>query len=132
MKTEDFSIELKTNYPFENRFEYTVESKKDFALKIRVPSFAKNLIVNGTAVAFCEELSFDIKSGENVHINVEFTTLPTLIDRPHDLKSVRCGSLVFSLPIAFDAKILDGYRNEWISKEDLLSHANKYKKGILI
>jgi hypothetical protein len=70
LETEDLSIKLKTDYPFENRFEYTVESKKDFALKIRVPSFAKNLTVNGTAVTFCEELRFDIKAGEKANLTV--------------------------------------------------------------
>ena len=40
-------------------------------------------------------------------IEVEFTTIPTLTDRPHDLKSVSCGSLVFSLPIDFEEKRLE-------------------------
>ena len=47
LKTEDYSVELKTNYPFENSFEYTVEAKKAFDLFIRIPSFAKNAKVNG-------------------------------------------------------------------------------------
>ena len=38
-------------------------------------------------------------------------TLPVLIDRPHDLKSVRCGSLVFSLPISFEKKRLEYVTN---------------------
>jgi DUF1680 family protein len=45
LKTEEISVTLKTNYPFENRFEYTVNAKKDMRLKVRVPSFAKNLHV---------------------------------------------------------------------------------------
>ena len=107
LKTEDFSISLKTDYPFENSFLYTVEAKKGITFKIRIPSFAKNLTVGGKAVPLCEELCFDIPAGEPTQIHVAFTTHPTLIDRPHDLKCVRCGSLVFSLPIAYEAKMLE-------------------------
>ena len=107
LKTADLSVTLNTNYPFENRLSYTVEAQKNITFKIRIPSFAKELKVNDQAVAFCEELCFEITAGETRQINVEFTALPMLIDRPHDLKSVRCGSLVFSLPIDFEEKRLE-------------------------
>ena len=111
LKTDDLSIVLNTEYPFGNSFEYTVESKKDVIFKIRVPSFAKELRVDDRAVAFCEELQFDIKAGEAKQIHVAFETLPVLFDRPNNLKSVRCGSLVFSLPINFEAKMLEYTKN---------------------
>lgn len=111
LKTDDFSIELKTNYPFENKFEYTINSKKNVKLKVRVPSFAKNLYVNGEKVCYSEELCFEIGANKKERIDIEFTTTPHLVDRPHNLKSVRCGSLVFSLPIAYEKKIIEYERN---------------------
>ncbi len=102
--TKEVSITLKTQYPFENKLEYTVDAKKDMKLLVRVPSFAKNLMVNGKSTAFCEELIFEISAGECTRITVEFDTVPVLFDRPHSLKSVKCGSLVFSLPIAHEKK----------------------------
>lgn len=116
LETNDFSIDLKTNYPFENSFVYTVDAKKDITLKIRIPSFAKDIKVNGKQIAFCEELGFEIGMGESTKITLEFTTLPEIFDRPHDLKSVRCGSLVFSLPIAFEEKRCE-YENKGIERK---------------
>ena len=107
LKTEDMSIVLKTNYPFENKLEYTVETKKDMRLKVRVPSFAKNLLVNQRATAFCQELDFDIPAGQSTHIEIEFDTVPTMLLRPYSLRTVKCGSLVFSLPIAYEKRMLE-------------------------
>jgi hypothetical protein len=109
--TEELSVKLETNYPFENRFEYSVSSAKDIKLTVRIPSFAKNILVNGEAVCYSEELSFDVKSGESRIISIEYNTTPELIDRPHNLKSVRAGSLVFSLPISYEKKMIEYERD---------------------
>ena len=105
LKTEDASVVLKTNYPFENKLEYTVDAKKDTKLYVRVPSFAKNLAVNGKVSAAREELVFDLPAGKTTQIEIKFDTVPVLFDRPYSLKSVKCGSLVFSLPIAYEQKM---------------------------
>lgn len=105
LTTDELSIELKTNYPFENSFTYTVDSKKDITLKVRVPSFAKNLTVCGKTHNITTELSFSIKANEKKEITVSFDTAPELIDRPNELKAVKCGSLVFSLPIKYEKKM---------------------------
>lgn len=112
VKTSDYYIELKTNYPFENSFIYTVKTKKDVTLKIRIPSFAKNLVANGKSTPYCEELTFMVKAGENATINVEYEVVTELIDRPHDLKSVKCGSLVFSVPISYKTNMLEYTKND--------------------
>lgn len=116
VKTDEFSIKLKTDYPFENRFEYTVASKKKFTLRVRIPSFAKDLSVNGKSICYSEELCFEIGAGETAHYTVEFTVSPVPISRPHDLKSVRCGSLIFSIPIEYDKKIIE-YENNGIERK---------------
>lgn len=111
LKTENISITLKTEYPFENRLEYSIDSKRDFQFKVRVPSFAKNLRVNGKELSFCEELNFDIAASSHLDIVIEFDATPEIFDRPHNLKSVRCGSLIFSLPIEYEKKMLEYERD---------------------
>ena len=111
LKTEDVSVTLDTNYPFENKLEYTVDAKKDVRLKVRVPSFAKNLTVNQKATAFCETLEFDVSAGQCAKIVIEFETAPAMMLRPHNLRSVKCGSLVFSLPIAYEKRMLEYEKN---------------------
>ena len=110
LKTENEHIVLETNYPFENSFRYTLEVKDAITFKIRIPSFAKNLKVNGKA-AGGSELSFDLIAGEKLEINVAFDTEPEFVDRPHGLKAVQSGSLVFSVPIKYEKKRLEYERD---------------------
>ena len=110
LKTANEHIILETDYPFENSFKYTVEVKEAITFKIRIPSFAKNLTVNGETTDE-KELSFDLIAGEKLEINVAFDVTPEFIDRPHDLKSVKCGSLVFSVPIKHEKKMLEYERD---------------------
>ena len=94
-------VALDTAYPFRNTFTYTVTAEKrtDMKLRVRVPSFAKSLTVNGKSVRRKDELVFGgFKKGETV-ITVSFEALPRLNARPFGLYDVECGSLVFSLPI---------------------------------
>ena len=111
IKADGLSVSLQTNYPFDNTFAYDAESDKPVCLKVRVPSFAKNLRVNGQVTAYSEELSFEIPAGQPTHIEVAFDTLPNLVERPHDLKCVQCGSLVFSLPVSYEKRMLEFERN---------------------
>lgn len=111
LKTEDKYIKLETNYPFENSFTYTVEAKSDFTFVIRVPSFAENITVNGERQDACERLVFEIKAGESRVIRISFETSPYLQQRPNNLNTVRCGSLVFSVPVEFEKKMYEYERD---------------------
>ena len=62
---------------------------------------------NGTG-----ELKFDIKPCKDFLIEIAFEVKPVLIDRPYNLRTVRCGSLVFSLPIKFEKRM-----HEYIRKD---------------
>ena len=73
---------------------------------IRVPSFAKNLTVDGAA-AQDEKLVFRFAAGEKRTLRIAYETGPYLEKRPHGLNTVRCGSLVFSLPIRYEKKMLE-------------------------
>ena len=116
LKTEDVNILLETDYPFENTAKYTIRAEKDFMLKVRIPSFAKNMIVNGATVDagnYCEnigELCFELKAGE-AEILVTFETVPYFRKRPHDLNAVQCGSLVFSVPVRYEKKMHEYEKN---------------------
>ena len=105
LKTEDAEISLESNYPFENELHYHIKAKKDLVLKVRIPSFAKDLQVNGKA----EEggvLSFAIKAGEET-IHISFDTEVEWVERPHGLRSVKKGSLIFALPIQYEKRKLE-------------------------
>jgi len=107
LRTEDYSINLTTDYPFMNSFIYQIEAKKPFALQIRVPSFAKSLQVDGaSAEAENGVLSFAVEAGKRT-ITVSYETAPQFISRPHDLHAVKCGSLVFSVPIRYEKKMYE-------------------------
>jgi hypothetical protein len=96
-------IKLKTNYPFENKMHYYIDSEKDFEFVIRIPSFAKNLKVNGE-FAEAKDLEFSIKAGET-EIELEFEAAPYLKKRPNDLYALQAGSLLFSVPIEYEKKM---------------------------
>ncbi len=96
-------IKLTTDYPFKNSFKYEIEAEKSFDFIVRIPSFAQNVKVNGENVK-TEDLTFTIGEGET-EIIIEFETSVCLEKRPYDLNTVKCGSLVFSLPIKFEKKM---------------------------
>lgn len=110
LKTENEHIVLETNYPFENSFKYSLEVRNAITFRVRIPSFAKNLKVNGEA-AQGDELSFDLIAGEKAEIDISFDVEPCFDERPHGLKTVRCGSLVFSVPIKYESKMLEYERD---------------------
>lgn len=115
LQTDGIRIFLETNYPFENSFVYRIDSTKDFTFKVRIPSFAENLRINDTdakadAADNCIRLS--IKAGSEQTIRVSYETSPRLMDRPHQLKTAVCGSLVFSLPISYEKKMYEYETNK--------------------
>ena len=111
IETEWANITLKTNYPFENVLEYTIEAKENFKFFVRLPAGIDNVRVNGKHHYDPVFLVQYLNAGMQETITVTFDTKPEFIDRPHNLKSVRCGSLVFSLPIEYEKKMYEYERN---------------------
>jgi len=95
------TVVLETKYPFENALCYRVKTERAFTLQIRVPSFAENVTVNGKS-ANEKTLSFAFAAGSEAEITVCFDVTPHFIDRPYELKTAVCGSLVFSLPVRYE------------------------------
>lgn len=105
LKTDSLDIALRTNYPFENEFLYSVKAKKPFRLQIRIPSFARDLKVNGAAAENTGELNFAFDADTDTQIRISFETEARMVERPNQLNSVKCGSLVFSIPIAYEKRM---------------------------
>ena len=113
---EDAKIELVTDYPFKNEFVYKIKAKKNIKFTVRIPSFAKEYKVNGKDPDSKSRVSFEIKAGEEKEIKVSFKTEPRLIARPNKMKSVVCGSLVFSLPIVYEKRMHEYERKGVVRK----------------
>lgn len=110
LKTADFCIKLETEYPFKNNFKYIINSKTEFEFRVRVPSFAKAVTVNGKKTDD-GELRFKIKPCQNEIFEISYETQPVFVDRPNNLASARCGSLVFSLPISYEKRMSEYTRD---------------------
>ena len=95
-------IELKTNYPFENKVQYAIKTDKPFDFIIRVPSFAENLKINGKN-AEIKDIELHIEKGETA-IEIEFETPVCLMERPNSLYTLKKGSLLFSVPVSYKKK----------------------------
>ena len=103
LKDEGVTIRLETDYPFNNKMHYLIDADKDFIFIIRIPSFAKNLKVNGEA-ADTKDLELAIKKGAT-EVEIEFEATPFLKERPNDLYALQVGSLLFSVPVAYEKKM---------------------------
>ena len=99
LKEKDVTIRLETDYPFNNKMHYYIDAQRDFNFVIRVPSFAKNLKVNGEKTEV-KDLEFMVKQGET-EIEVEFEATPYFKKRPNDLYVLQMGSLLFSVPVDY-------------------------------
>ena len=104
------NIELITNYPFENSFRYKIRSDRDFVFTVRIPTFAKALRVNGQSEK-ADDLTFNIKSGDEKEINVSFEATPYIEKRPLGLNVARYGSLLFAFPIEYEKNMLEYERD---------------------
>ena len=101
-------IRLETNYPFENKMRYYIDTERDFNFAIRIPSFAKNLKINGENTE-ANNLEFAIKTGKT-EIELEFEVTPFLKERPNNLYALQMGSLLFSVPIEYEKELREYVR----------------------
>ncbi|MBQ3084670.1 MAG: glycoside hydrolase family 127 protein [Clostridia bacterium] len=92
LNADGIRIEIQTDYPFKNTVTYCIDTDKDFTL-----------VVKGTEYPF--------KAGEKTAFSIEIERKPVLIDRPNGLKAVQYGSLIFSLPIQYEKKMLEYTKN---------------------
>ncbi len=123
------TVSLETAYPFRNRFVYRVraDKKTDMKLRIRVPSFAKALTVNGKPVRKKAMLTFGgFGAGETV-IEISFSAEAKLVKSPVGLYNAAYGSLVFSVPVAREETISEYTR---ANVERKFPYCDYHYKGI--
>ncbi|MBE6746580.1 MAG: hypothetical protein E7558_03935 [Ruminococcaceae bacterium] len=114
LSTDGITIKLKTDYPFRNKMHYSIEADKDFDFIIRIPSFAEKLKINGKD-AEAKDIGLSIKAG-SAEIELEFEAVPYLKKRPNDLYALQMGSLLFSVPVAYD-KIMREYIKKGVERK---------------
>ncbi len=114
LTTEDYTVTLETDYPFENRLKYIIKTKKEMTLRIELPSFAENVIADGMEQE--NDLVFRIAADTEKELVITFDTPVETVSRPYDLKTVKCGSLVFSVPIAVTREIRE-YEKDGVERK---------------
>ena len=104
-------ISIDSAYPFRMGAKITVSASEgaSFALKIRIPAWAKNATLNGKIVQGMAVIRKDWQGTEE--ITLSFTAAPHFENRPYDLKTVEYGPLVFALPIEAECKMLEYEKN---------------------
>lgn len=110
LKTKDINIVLETQYPFDYSFKYTITTNKDFTFKIRIPSWAKNVKVDGKAF-MGDEAVFEINKVECREILITYNPEPVVQKRAYDLNTVQCGPLIFAVPIQYEKKMYEYERD---------------------
>lgn len=106
-------IRQEGEYPFVNSLCYRVcaDSATGMKLKVRIPSFARNLTVNGKPHRACRMLEFGgFAAGETV-IRICYDTVPHFVAGSiPGLRTVACGSLLFSVPIKSQCQLSEYVR----------------------
>ncbi|MBE6561951.1 MAG: hypothetical protein E7662_12590 [Ruminococcaceae bacterium] len=102
------TLSVDTEYPFRHSGTYTVTTSQpvSFALTIRIPAWAKNVRVNGQPFAG-ENYVLQQQWEGTSEIRVEFSDVPHFVARPHDLRAVEYGALVYALPIEAEYIMLE-------------------------
>jgi len=109
IKDTPVSVEQISTYPFHLGCTYRIITDKpvSFELKIRIPGWAESVKVNGETVS-CRGMYTVSHTWEGeTEITLELAAAPRLNHRPHNLKALSYGPLMFSLPI----------KAKWVMKE---------------
>ena len=114
LKDGGVTVRLDTEYPFKNEARWTLDAQKAFTLVIRVPSFAKDVTLNG-APAPAGDIRLSVLPG-HTEIMLTFNVLPALVPRPNGLYALRAGSLLFSVPVGHD-KLMREYVKRGVERK---------------
>ena len=116
LRLNGISVDLDTRYPFENILRYRVKTDRAFTLQVRIPSFARDLTVDGVPYRGEGDLRFSFEAGGAGEFEIAFSAEAHLNERPHDMASVEWGSLVFALPIRYSKKQIE-YEKEGVERK---------------
>ncbi|MBE5787447.1 MAG: hypothetical protein E7324_07910 [Clostridiales bacterium] len=107
-------IRVDTMYPFRLRGDITVEVNENagFELKIRVPGWAKGLLINGKKMRPVNgHVTIHKVWKEKETLHLEYLAAPRLVSRPGRMKTAEYGPLVFSLPVDAEYRMKEYERN---------------------
>jgi hypothetical protein len=115
---EGIRISLDTEYPFKNRFSYRVNAGRSFMFEVRIPEFAEKIEIAGKEYTRLPNgnVKFEFQTGETATITIGYVTTPHFQVRPYDLVTAQCGSLVFSVPVAYE-KIMHEYTKDGVERK---------------
>lgn len=104
IENKAISIELNTNYPFENCLNYQINNQEQikFNLWIRIPDWCDhcNIQINNDSLQISESGTFYPVLIENsCIINIEFITTIKFTTRQNNAISIEYGALVFAYPL---------------------------------
>ena len=115
LESDELSVTLDTAYPFKNEFKYTLKANRDVAFTVRIPSFAKNVKLDGEATPG-GDVTVNLVAGQSRTLTVSYDAEPYIEKRAYGLNTARCGSLVFSLPIEYETKMYE-YERDGIERK---------------
>lgn len=118
VKGSNVNITCETEYPFKHKCKYIVTTDKpvNFVFKIRIPSWAKELKVNGKTVAKKPYIVIRKEFSGTEEIKIEFTDTPHFINRPYNLKALQYGALLYALPIQIE-KVMHEYEHNGVERK---------------
>ena len=108
-------IDINTLYPFRDRIEYTVkcDGTRSFALKLRVPAWAKGVKLNSEGADIIDGFITVKKAWSGTETLVlEFEREIEMVTLGGELYFVKYGPLTFSMPIEGKWKMVEYTRNE--------------------
>ncbi len=93
-------VKTVTDYPFENHVRYEIKAEKPvcFGFTVRIPSAVDSATLGGESIAPGTVEILEREWYDDV-VELEFETKPKLVERPSGLFCVRCGVLLFALPV---------------------------------
>ena len=111
-------VECDTQYPFRNSAVYKIKTEKEceVELKIRIPSWAKELTVNGEKQENNGYVIINKKWSGFENVAVSFEAEPKVVSRSFGMNVVEYGSLIFSLPIKAEYKMYE-YEKDGVERK---------------
>ena len=93
------TVTAESEYPFRHTCRYAVETSAPtkFALKIRIPSWAKDVRVNGESIGKKAYVLLNREWNGTEVIEIALDAKPVMKNRPFGLKTVEYGALVYAL-----------------------------------
>ena len=107
----NISIEVVTDYPYDNTLNYKIKADKPFAFNVRIPAWAENFYIDGKESSSKNGwLKLTVKDGDSFALTLKCT--PKLKATVNGLYTVNYGALLFSLPLKYKTVVHEYIKND--------------------